>query len=161
MAPQEDDFSEYPREVRSGTQKPSAVYTRLADHYAVRRGGTAAGEGDEEFEVFRAGAGERGGEAARGQARPVYALRPGGAQAVPTGRVFIRFGEGVAVGERRREIEQAGYEIAQALDYAPHAAWLRARSGRIADALKGVEALGKIAGVENVEPQMLMPRAYR
>lgn len=161
MAPQKDDFSDYPREVRGGTQKPSAVYTRLADHYAVRRGGAAAGEGDEGVEVIRAAADEREGAAAGEEPRPVYALQPGGAKAVPTGRVFIRFEEGVTVGERRREIEQAGYEVAQALDYAPQAAWLRARSGRIADALKGVEALEKIAGVENVEPQMLMPRAYR
>ena len=63
--------------------------------------------------------------------------------------------------ERRAEIEAAGYEMAQALDYAPHAAWVRARSGRIADALNGLRRLEAIPDVENVEPQMLTPRAAR
>ncbi len=91
-----------------------------------------------------------------GKLSPVYTLHPGGSMAVPTGQVFIRFADGVNVEERREEIETAGYKIAQKLDYAPNAAWLRASSGSIAEALSGIDKLQKLKDVENVEPQMLM-----
>ena len=168
---QKDDFADFPREVRSSTQQPSVVYKRLPDHYALRRRRadatpskgvvTTLGEGEDKIEVFGGEPGGRERTAAADEMCPVYSLQPGGAPAVPTGQVFIRFTEGVAVGERLREIEQAGYEVAQNLEYAPHAAWLRARSGEISAALTGVRDLEKIAGVENVEPQMLMQRASR
>jgi hypothetical protein len=172
MTSQQDRFAKYPREMRSSSQRPSIVYTRLPDHYAVRRDHTEAppsegiittiSEDGGKIEVFREeAANERKRAASRGEVRPVYALQPGGTPAVPTGQVFIRFIEGIPVKERVREIQQAGYEIAQSLEYAPHAAWLRARSGEIADALAGIQALEKIADVENVEPQMLMQRANR
>lgn len=171
MASQDDDFAKYPSEVRSSTQRSSVVYTRLHDHYAVDRQHASAApaegavatlsEGEDKIQVFRGKADERRRAAASSELRPVYELQPGGTPAVPTGQVFIRFREGVAVEERLREIEQAGYEIAQSLEYAPHAAWLRARSGEIADALADIRALEKIADVENVEPQMLMQRASR
>jgi hypothetical protein len=92
---------------------------------------------------------------------PVYALQSSGQMAVPTGLVFIRFAETVAAEAQRQAIAQAGYEIAQIPSYAPHAAWLRARSGKMADALTGLSRLAAIATVENVEPQMLMPRQQR
>lgn len=163
------DHSKFPREVRSSTQPSAKVYTRLPDHYAihgsrVNRPPTenavlAMGEGEDRVEIFRGEAEQQ--KNAPGQVGPVYTLPPGGAPAVPTGRVFIRFKEGVPVERHLREIEQAGYEIAQRLDYAPHAAWLRAHSGEIADALTQIPALEQIADVENVEPQMLMQRANR
>ena len=95
---------------------------------------------------------------------PVYAQQSGGgtaSMAVPTGRVFIRFADAVKVADRESEIRSAGYEVGQTLDYAPHAAWLRARSGNIADALNGVAMLAKLADVENVEPQLLTQASYR
>jgi len=92
---------------------------------------------------------------------PVYSLAPDGRPAVPTGRIFIRFAEGIAVESRRKEIHRAGYEVEQSLPYAPQAGWLRALSGDIADALQGIAALESVAGVENVEPQMLSERAWR
>jgi hypothetical protein len=168
---QKDDFARYPQEVRSSTQQPSVVYTRLPGHYAAhgqRADAPPPGEvvatlieGEDKIEVLRGEASERKGPAAPGKSLPVYALQPGGTPAVPTGQVFIRFKENVAVEARRREIERAGYEIAQSLEYAPHAAWLRARSGEIADALINIPNLEKIDDVENVEPQMLMQRASR
>ena len=118
-------------------------------------------EGEDNIEVFRVEADERKQVASPNKVGPVYALQPGGAPAVPTGRVFIRFKEGVAVKDRLQEIEQAGYEIAQSIEYAPHAAWLRARSGEIADALTNFQTLERITDVENVEPQMLMQRTKR
>lgn len=168
---QNNDFAKFPHEIRSSTQQPSVVYTRLPGHYALHRQRadapppedvvTTLSEGEDKVEVFRGEAGGRKHPAAPSEVRPVYSLQPGGTPAVPTGQVFIRLKEGVAVGERLREIEQAGYGIAQNLEYAPHAAWLRARSGEISDALTGIPDLEKIADVENVEPQMLMQRASR
>ena len=80
---------------------------------------------------------------------------------LPLAGVPVAIKDNVPVGERLREIELAGYEIAQKIDYAPHAAWLQVRSGKIADSLKGIPSLEKITDVENVEPQMLMQRAAK
>jgi hypothetical protein len=169
MASEKNPLSKFPNEVRSRTPRPATVYTRLPDRYAVHglradrppseEAILAMGEGEDRIEIFR-------GEAEKqknfpGKVGPVYTLHPGGAPAVPTGRVFIRFKESVPVEARLQEIEQAGYEIVQRLEYAPHAAWLQARSGEIADALTEIPALERIADVENVEPQMLMQRANR
>lgn len=171
MPSRQDNFSTYPREVRSRTQRPFVVYTPLPDHYAVHRRGremppsedalSVISEGGATIELFRGDVDERKRAASPGEIGLVYALQPGGAPAVPTGRVFIRFKEGVLADKRRREIEQAGYEIAQTIPYAPHAAWLLARSGEIVDALTGIQALEKIPDVDNVEPQMLMQRVSR
>ena len=123
------------------------VYELENERYAVHRS-------DDELEFAD-------GKAERDDARPVYVLQPGGTPAVPTGLVFVRFKEGVKPNERTKDIEKAGYEIEQALDYAPEAAWLRAKSGDVADALRGIDKLTKITDVETVEPQMLMRRASK
>src|SRR5262245_17450526 len=171
MASQQDSFYEYPREVQSSTQRPTTIYTRLPDYYAVHHQHpgtpssesaiTTMGEGEDTIEVFLGEVGDLQRAASPGEVSPVYAIQPGGTPAVPTGRVFIRFKNNVAVEDRIGEVEQAGYEIAQRIEYAPHAAWLRASSGGIADALTDIKALENIADVENVEPQMLMQRASR
>lgn len=92
---------------------------------------------------------------------PVYTLAQGGSLAVPTGLVLLRLGEHIPIADRRGQVEAAGYEITETLSYAPNSAWLRARSGTIADALMGTKELEKIPGVENVEPQMLMAASRR
>jgi hypothetical protein len=92
---------------------------------------------------------------------PVYRLEPDGPLAVPTGKVFVRFKEGVEAETRRAEIEGAGYEIIQTPPYAPSSAWVRSAGGDIARSLSDIEALEKLADVENVEPQMLVERAQR
>ncbi len=170
MASQQDSFSKYPREVLSSTQRPFAIYTLLPDYYAVHQPSvlplsddaiSAMSDDNGTIEIFRGEAEEGKPTASLSEIGPVYALQSGGTLAVPTGRVFIRFKAGVSVNERLMEIEQAGYKIVMSLEYAPHTAWLRARSGEIIDALTGIQALEKIGDVENVEPQMLMQRASR
>jgi hypothetical protein len=89
---------------------------------------------------------------------PVYAPPQGDALAVPTGRIFIRFGPGESASAHRAALEQAGYAIAGELDYAPEAAWLQASSGSLAEALAGVSRLAALPGVVSVEPQLLMQR---
>lgn len=92
---------------------------------------------------------------------PVYTLENNGTLTVPTGLVFIRFTEGVDIESQQAAINQAGYEVAKTLAYAPNAGWLRAKTNKIADALKGIAQLSAIKNVENVEPQMLIERQLR
>jgi hypothetical protein len=174
----DDIFQDYPHQLRSGTDPNAPVYKRLPGFYAVH-GRRADKPGVEPVQTFEDGAiailkGEpdptntatdaANVAATRSTLGPVYAQQPGGAtgsMAVPTGRILIRFADGVNAVDHEAEIRNAGYEVDQPLDYAPNAAWLRVRSGNIADALNGIDALRKLAGVENVEPQLLMQASYR
>ncbi len=181
----DDIFQDYPQQLPAGTEPNSPVYTRLPGFYAVHgwRADAPCAEPVQTFEdgaiaimqgepdpanaaadPTDAGAGATNVAGSQRKLSPVYAQQSGGAagsMAVPTGRVFIRFADAVKVSDRETEIRTAGYELDQKLDYAPNAAWLRARSGNIADALHGIAALRKIADVENVEPQLLMQASYR
>ena len=162
----------YPAEIRAGHGSASAVYARTADHYALldRRpneppddpvltleGGSVA--------VFRGqprrARGRNAATAKSPAVAPVYRLGADGPLAVATGLVFVRFKDDVLVESRRDALRRAGYEVVDILAYAPNAAWLRARSGEIADALSQTAALEALADVEHVEPQMLMQAARR
>jgi hypothetical protein len=161
-----DYFPEFPREIRFSAERSGVKFSRLDGWYAVLdrpagepAPGAAALLNEGAIAVFK---GNPEGEAGRpGRLSPVYELLPGGANAVPTGLVFIRFAEGDSAGAHEKEINRAGYEVAESLAYAPHAAWLRARSGSIADALNRLPELEKVPGVVNIEPQMLRPRALK
>ena len=166
-----DIFVDFPRELQVGTSSNASVYVRLPGFYAVH-GWRADTPGPKPVQTLEEGdiaimQGEpdpAAVTAARDTLSPVYSPQSGGAarsMAVPTGRVFIRFADGVKVGDRETEIRKAGYAVDQKLDYAPNAAWLSARSGSIADALNGISALQKIGDVENVEPQMLLEASRR
>lgn len=175
----EDIFVNYPQKLRANSAPDSPVYTRLAGYYAVhgwRANATAVKPiqmFDEEDIALLQGEPEPADDAASStKLSPVYTLASGGAgsiapgdaarsMAVPTGRVFIRFADGVNISDHETEIGNAGYQLEQKLAYAPNAAWLRAGSSSIADALNGIDALQQITGVENVEPQMLMHASYR
>jgi len=142
---------------------------RSRDHHALRgaRGPqppermVATIEGDEgaSFTILR-GALPEFGAGARG-AIAVYVDRGSKAIAVPTGRVFVRFAEGIEARAQETALARAGYRIAALLDYAANAAWVEADSGDVAAALRGLDRLAAIAGVVNVEPQLLSPRALR
>jgi len=165
---QKDYFSEYPKQIRNCT---SVSYTRKPGYYAVHynqpntmplgailqlNDGAMSTTGYA-YTIFP---GEPN-QSEQGTVTPIYTLQPDGSIAVPTGLVFIRFAEGVDVESQREVINRAGYEIVQSLDYAPHAAWLRAQSGNIADAIARIPYLEVIPKVENIEPQMLMERGLR
>ncbi len=92
---------------------------------------------------------------------PVYRDRSGGELCVPTGRLFVRCAEDDDFAAKTDAVEAAGYAVVEVPAYAPHCAWLVARSGRIEDALNGIPGLEEIDGVVNVEPQMLRRRALR
>lgn len=92
---------------------------------------------------------------------PVYRRGEGGGVAVPTGQVLVRFPEDDSADAHREELAAAGYEIAQVLGYAPQAAWVRATSGSVADALRDLDHLDAVPGIENVEVQMLSEASPR
>ena len=151
-------FAECPERLRGRTLEPSAVYELMRDRYAMHRGPAGASD-DQAIEIIEGKSGDR--EIAAGNVGPVYALKPAGTPAVPTGLVFVRFKAGVKATDRTEDLERAGYKIARTVEYSPAAAWVRNASDNIAQSLNGIPELEKIAGVENVEPQMLMARASR
>lgn len=99
---------------------------------------------------------------APGQAiSPVYAQAGSDELAVPTGALFLRVRPGEQATAHRAALAQAGCRIDSAPDHAPEAAWLRASSGSIADALNRLPRLRELPGVASVEPQLLRRRAHR
>jgi hypothetical protein len=86
---------------------------------------------------------------------PVYRAGPDGPLAVPTGRVFVRFREGDRAEDRRDALAAAGYALESVPTFAPHVAWVRPASGRVADAVGALESLRELPGVEHVEPQLI------
>ncbi|WP_373529298.1 hypothetical protein [Nostoc sp.] len=165
---QKDYFSDYPQEIRIGSDSTAVCYTRKPGYYAVhyKQPNTVAsgailqlndGAMSTTGYAYAVFSGEPN-QLESDTLSPIYTIEPNNLLAVPTGLVFIRFAEGVDVESQREAINQAGYEVEQSLDYAPQAAWLRAQSGNIVDAIAGISQLEAIPNVENVELQMLMER---
>ena len=95
------------------------------------------------------------------QRTPVYALQPGGRLAVPTGRVFVRLASDQRLQDHAERFRKAGYEIIEAVPYAPNAGWVRSATSSIAAALAGLRGLARMPDVENVEPEMLAEAARK
>lgn len=157
-------FKDFPERVGAGKGRGGAYYVREPGRYAVHGAEGEADAAGAEMTFEQEGIGVFRGEPGRARdatLTPVYRLHPDGPTAVPTGKIFIRFSEGVEAAARRTEIERAGYEIIQTPPYAPSGAWVRSATGDIARSLADIDALEKLADVENVEPQMLIERSTR
>ncbi len=163
MSPTIDILGKFPREIPVPSNQ--TIYTLKPGFYAVHglesppKVGAVQLLNEGTIAIYEGEPGEAA--AAPDRLSPAYALANGGSLAVPTGLIFLRLAEEIPIAERREAVEAAGYRVVETLSYAPNAAWLRAQSGKIADALKGTKELEKIPGVENVEPQMLMASARR
>ncbi len=163
-----DPFSDYPHKVRMGMRRPDLFYVRVPGYYAAHNLQSDEPASDAVFvlnegtiAVFRGEPGMAENIPASAVLSPVYSPETGGPLAVPTGLIFIRFTEGVSAEAHREELHRAGYKVVQILAYAPHSAWLEARSGGIAEALTKIHLLEGLSDVENVEPQILMESARR
>ncbi|MBD2358521.1 hypothetical protein H6G41_28575 [Tolypothrix sp. FACHB-123] len=157
-----DYFSAYPQQISIGKDAP-VLYSRQPGYYAVHSQEPKASVATPTLLLNEGKIAVFTGEpksAITDTISPVYRLQ-GGSLAVPTGLIFIRFAENVDVESQKAAINQAGYEITEKLAYAPHAAWLRAKSGKMSDAFQEIRQLEAIPNVENVEPQMLMERRQR
>ena len=168
MSSKKDYFFKYPQQIRANMSPSAPLYVRKSDYYAVHNRppelpaqGVVLLLNDGAIAVFQGEPDEARITAETGTLSPVYALQPGGLPAVPTGQIFVRFAEGVKAESRRQAIHRAGYELVESVPYAPHAAWLRPRSGDIAAALAGIPRLEQLPDVENVEPQMLLESVPR
>lgn len=157
-------LSDFPPKLRASTDHPEIVYARVKGYYAWH-GEAGAGDlgndavfslNDGQITVFK-GEPKREDDADRISA--VYSA--GASLAVPTGLIFVRFANDVNVESQREALKQAGYAIDEIPSYAPNAAWLRDDDGDIAAALTHIGPLEKLTHVENVEPQLLTPRALR
>ncbi len=164
-------ISRFPAQFSASTEHQELLYVREEGYYAVPSWQpvrdeslpvTVFAEGD--IAVFK-GDPEKDSEPTRDYKEEsllaVYTLKPSGGIAVPTGSVFVRFAENIDVSLQQASLQRAGYLIERTLSYAPNAAWVRAQSGDVAEALNGLAALAKLPQIENVEPQMLSERASR
>ena len=157
-----------PERIRSRTLEPRSTYERAHGYFAAH-GSPSPRLRSAAVLLLQGGdlaicSGDPPGQGAEGEADlfgPVYRAPPGGSLVVPTGRIFLRFAERVPLEQRRRELEELGYEIESVTPHALHAGWLRPKSGSIVESLKGVQGLEALADVVNVEPQMLMRAAAR
>jgi hypothetical protein len=163
-----DLFPKAPREIRTGAEHSGARYVRKPDYYAMhdqQPGTSAAGAAallnEGTIAVFQGLPNTTAAASTTARLGPVYALQPGDLLAIPTGLIFVRFPTGTVAASRGKELAQAGYELVEIPSYAPQAAWVRSRSGQIADSLANVSALEQLPDVENIEPQMLMERHAR
>ena len=163
----EGHLARFPPALAVGTEKPG-TYTRVEGHFAVRGAlpnglpaTPVARLEAEDVVIYRGAAPTAANGLDPAEVMPVYATGRGAPLSVPTGEVFVRLVDGVAIEDRSERLESAGYAVAKTLAYAPQAAWLRARSGRASDALRGIPALEALPEVASVEPQMLSVRARR
>lgn len=163
------NFAEYPQQIQVGTEPARRVYVQKPGYYAVHYAqpedivtAEAIVVMDEEaIAVFSGLPGASRNTPADAKISPVYALPSASSLAIPTGRVFVRLAETVAIDSRQDAIQAAGYEIVDRPPYAPHAAWVQARSGSMADALQHISQLTAIPDMANVEPQLLTQRSFR
>lgn len=81
--------------------------------------------------------------------------------AVPTGRLLVRFAEGIKATDRAAALRKLGFTIDKTLSYAPTAAWVAPLSGNSTVALESIAALQKLPDVAHVEPQLVMQRAAK
>lgn len=158
--------SNYPAEleVRS-TEGAVARYQLAPEFYASSSGQSLSATDrpvarlDENIAVFEGPAPK--GEAAAGKVMPVYRAQPSGAFAIPTGRVWVRFAQGVEAARQHKAMAKLGFTIEESPAWAPQAAWVRASSGKIADALAAASRLKSLPDVELVEPQILTAAARK
>ncbi|MCP5155240.1 MAG: hypothetical protein H6983_13810 [Ectothiorhodospiraceae bacterium] len=163
-----DPLGRYPAEIEVRHGDAVTRYRRADDALAVRgadavpaRARVLATFDDADLVLCAGDAGAMASDLEPTRWRAAYRLAAGAAPAVATGRVLVRFAAEDAAERHASAIERAGYRIIAVLDYAPNAAWLEATSGDAAAALAGLDALRGLAGVEHVEPQMLMAAEHR
>jgi hypothetical protein len=163
-----DPFDRCPKLLRSGSQPGAPRYRRVDGQFAVHGSPMAAWklqvlsrfEGDEVL-IASGKPPALGMSDDRPTIGPVYALDPAGGAAVPTGRVLVRFEDGVMAQEREASLRAAGYTIGTVLPYAPQAAFVTAVHADICSALQGITRLESLADVVHVEPEMLSEVARR
>jgi hypothetical protein len=155
-----------PDQLRVGATE-QGVFERRPDLYAIRRRTRTPPDGalavipdtrEYAYAVYRA---EQSAPKAARTTYPVYSAGPTGPLAVATGKALVRLRKEIRAEEKRKDFDDAGFEIEQIPSYAPNAAWLRPKRRGVARALSSLEKLQRIGGVEHVEAQLLLDRAFK
>ncbi len=160
-------FSGYPEKLKASKQRAAQRYRLKKGVYAVHgkvpppcKPGVMAIMEEGKLAVCKGNPGELPSSVDRNAITAVYA-ESGGPLAVPTGRILIRFEDGVTAVSQKEALQRIGYIIDQELAYAPQALWVKSVTGDIADALSNVPLLEALPRVVNVEPQMVMESGRR
>ena len=157
-------MSDVPRRVRVGSDR-AAFYDRREDLYALQNTGEderaiarVRQDARTSFAVFK---GPPPSSQAADDILPVYSAGPNGPLAIPTGRVFVRFKEGVRAEDRRDDLAALGFNFDSSPSYAPNAAWVSPVTGGAPRALERIPALETLRDVVHVEPHLLLERARK
>jgi hypothetical protein len=152
--------SDYPADLELRSNDGAAARYQLAPGFYASSAGEPLSATDrlvarldENIAVFEGSAPKD--NAAADKVFPVYRAQPSGAFAVPTGRLWVRFADGVEATRQQEALSKLAFSIEESPAWAPQAAWVRASSGKIADALAAASRLKTLPDVELVEPQML------
>ncbi len=156
----------FPRSLPGRIPGPAPVWQRCDDRFACRGAAPADAtrlltieDGDESWTICA------GAPVGDDEVVAVYARAGGGALAVPTGRLWVRFAEDDRAESHRATLARSGLEIVSIPPWAEHAAWVRARADSLSESLRrGIDAAADLAaahGASLVEPQMLMESARR
>lgn len=160
-------FASYPRRISAALQHPQSVYTLMDGYFAVRGpipphpALSLAATLEDDLALYRGTPPDAVLSDRRLTVLPVYALSSNGPLALPTGRIFLRYKESIDITTQRDAIERAGYSLTGALPYAPDSGWVERSNGRMDEALAHMDALFRLPGISNVEPQMLSTRDPR
>ena len=156
----------YPQQLHHSTTRRDLVYQRAIDCFALplaqaqeTQATVLASLQSEDGQTLQLCSGQPG--AGTKLARAVYRGEPGTAPLVPSGRVFVRFADGVRAQDRGEALAAAGCRVVSVPAYAPQAAWLAPAGDNPAQALSAIEQLEALPDMLNVEPQWLMARALK
>jgi hypothetical protein len=154
------DHAHFPADVVHSSDRPDVQYRINPEYFALPETAQSAGKPISTFDGYRI---YRSADIpkAPAEALPVYQTAPGGSMMIPTGAVLVRFAERDDVKSRTPDIAAVGYRVTEVLPYAPNAAWVQAESGSPRDALRLLEKLASLSGMENVAPQFVTERRRR
>ena len=154
--------SDYPAQIEVRSSEGQIMRYRLAPEFYARCSKVPLSPGervvqrlDDAFTIFRVPASSSA--IPKGSVLPVYRAQPSGMLAVATGRLWVSFAEGIDATQKREKVEKVGCSLEELPPWAARGAWVRASSGKVADALAAAAVLERLPGVEHVEPQMLLP----
>ncbi|PYK66779.1 MAG: hypothetical protein DME50_04510 [Verrucomicrobia bacterium] len=153
--------SDYPAQIEVRSNEGQIVRYHLAPEFYARSSKVPPSPGervvqrlDEGFAIFQVPASSS--TVAEGSVLPVYRAQPSGMLAVATGRLWVRFAEGIDATQKREKVEKVGCSLEELPPWTARGAWVRASSGKAVDALAAAAVLAGLPGVEHVEPQMLL-----
>lgn len=161
-------FSKFPERIHASSERPHLLYHQVPEHFAIHgplpvqlTESVLLRFYDQSIAVCQGMPDQELMQTKSMAITPVYSLEPDGPFAVPTGRIFVRFKEGIKAESQNQALASTGYTITDIPLYAPQTAWVCHQSKDVASALTNLSGLEALSNVVNVEPQMLTKPARR